>query len=80
MYRAKGFIRGRAPRHCGQPPESGPGAPEPVLNARKGRQVRRPFLFDSKPVVCYLNDLNVFGLPALGALGHVELDPLAFLQ
>ena len=27
-----------------------------------------------------LDDLNVLSLPALGALGHVELNALAFLQ
>ncbi len=31
-------------------------------------------------LVCHLNSLNVLGLPALWAFGHVELHGLPFLQ
>jgi transposase len=48
-------------------------------DAEKGRQICRPFLFEAESVRA-LDGLNVLSLPALGALGHVELDLLAFLQ
>ncbi len=48
----------------------------------EGRQICRPSSFVLEPVAWGypLDNLNVFSLPALGALGDVELNALAFLQ
>jgi hypothetical protein len=50
-------------------------------DARKGRHRCRPF-FDSELIEGWLplDNLDVLSLPALGALGYVELDLLALLQ
>jgi hypothetical protein len=51
------------------------------LNAEEGRQVCRPSFVDSEQIAqANLDNLNVLSLPALGALGDVELNALAFLK
>src|ERR1035441_1394286 len=49
-----------------------------ISDAKKGMAVCHPFFVDTHPVG--LDDLDVFCLPALGTLGHIELDALAFLK
>jgi hypothetical protein len=54
----------------------------PEIYAKEGRQLCRPSFVDPEHYagLYALDNLNVLSLPALGALGDVELDALAFLQ
>jgi len=47
------------------------------MNANK-KGARNPF--ESRALDYWLDSLNVFRLPALGTLGHLELHSLSFLQ
>jgi len=51
-------------------------------NTKRDGSFAVPLVVDSVPIAGLqaLDNLNVLSLPALGALGHVELDALAFLQ
>ena len=46
----------------------------------KSRYKGVPGILSNNGHFCYLDSLNVLGLPALGAFGHVELHRLAFLE